>query len=77
MTKVSIALGSMAVLTSLPTLAQISENGGRILGTDLGRSLTTTLGESLGAQLPFEVGGLAAISALTLIVGVQLIKRRK
>jgi len=39
--------------------------------------LSAVLPEALGGTLPFEYGGIAAISAVALIVGAQLIRRKK
>ena len=36
-----------------------------------------TLGQDLSAALPFGMGGAAAIAAVSLILGIQLIKRKK
>jgi len=69
MKRTVIAIGSALGFTSLGAVAQDTANAGIPLGVELGRTL--------GTQLPFEVGSLAAISALSLIIGMQLIKRRK
>lgn len=54
---------------------------GRPLGVDLGESLAAalsfTLPAPLGGALPVGLGGAAALSALGLVVGVQLIRRRQ
>jgi len=79
--KASVALASLPLaIFAQRTLADPGPeqfNGGIALGAELGRSLSAILGESLGGTLPFELGGVAAISALSLIIGAQLIKRKK
>lgn len=47
------------------------------LGVDLGLQLGGVLSSVLPAALPGSAGGAAGIAALTLVVGAQLIKRRK
>lgn len=50
---------------------------GTTLGTELGTQLGAVLSSVLPAALPGGAGGAAGISALTLVIGAQLIKRRK
>ncbi len=59
------------------------------LGTSLGRGLGLTLGDALGATLGFVLGsplgsvlpvasvGLLSVSALSLAVGIYIVKRKK
>jgi predicted MFS family arabinose efflux permease len=53
---------------------------GDSLGLALGNSLSAVLGgvlpQALGSALPLGIGGAAGIAALSLIMGVQLIKRK-
>ena len=39
--------------------------------------LSAEMGRAAGGALPFSLGGMAAIAALSLIIGAQLIKGRK
>jgi len=43
------------------------------MGVDLGG----VVGTAVGNALPFGIGGVAAIAALSLIAGIQLVKRKK
>ena len=53
---------------------------GSRLAVDLGGVMGTAVGSllpaSLGGALPVGIGGVAAIAALTLIAGIQLVKRK-
>jgi len=71
----ALLAGSALTMTAQLTFADVV-NGGVPLGNG-GVSLGTLLPEALGEPLPFEMGGLVAISALSLIIGTQLIKRKK
>ena len=50
-------------------------------GTSVGESLSAVLGVDLavaaGGALPVGIGGMAAITALSLVIGVQLVKRQR
>ena len=50
---------------------------GAAVGEALGAVVGTELPAALGNALPVGVGGVAAITALSLIVGIQLVKRKK
>ena len=50
---------------------------GTPLGIELGTQLGSVLSSVLPAALPGGAGGAAGIAALMLVVGAQLIKRRK
>lgn len=54
----------------LPCLAQASDGGIPI-------PLSAALPEALGGTLPVEIGGIAAVSAVALLIGAQIIKRKK
>ena len=51
------------------------------LGTPLGRSLGVVLGQvlgfSLGAVLPIASGGLLTVAAVSLVIGVCIVRRKK
>ena len=47
------------------------------LGSRMGVDLGGVVGTAVGNALPFGIGGVAAIAALSLIAGIQLVKRKK
>jgi hypothetical protein len=51
--------------------------GGLPVGTPTGFQVGVDMITSAGGAVPLGVGGIAAITALSLIIGTQLIKRRK
>lgn len=55
------------------SLAAQSSFAGSVLGSPLG----VDLGGQLGQSLPIGIGGIAGITALSLVVGIQLVKRNK
>ena len=66
----SIAQQSMAgVTTGQQTGINVGESVGNILGV--------ILPVEAGGAVPLGIGGMAVIAALSLIIGSQLIKRRK
>jgi len=46
-------------------------------GTGLGFPVGDPLGQVAGSALPLGIGGIAGIAAISLIIGIQLIKRKK
>jgi hypothetical protein len=64
----AVALTSAVAVA--PALAGFS------LGTPLGGVLGVRLPVDLGTALPVGLGGVAAVGAISLILGVQLLKRR-
>tara|TARA_R110002110_G_scaffold415561_1_gene650740 strand:+ start:37512 stop:37739 length:228 start_codon:yes stop_codon:yes gene_type:complete len=67
---------TLAVLTAAqPALA--GQSLGRPLGTELGNVLGSALSAPLGGALPAEFGGVAAIAAIGLVLGIQLVRRKK
>jgi len=75
----SIFKGLLSVLglavVSQPVLAGISV--GTRVGDVLGARLPTDVGGAVGSALPLELGGVAVIGSLALIIGTQLIKRKR
>lgn len=65
--------------TAAPTMA--SQPMGITVGTAVGEALGAVVGAELpvavGNALPVGIGGVAAITALSLVVGIQLVKRKK
>ena len=70
-------------ILSLGLVLLISENviAGNGLGTPVGRglgdALGSALGGTLGALLPIGVGSALGLGAIGLIIGIQLVKRKK
>ncbi len=46
-------------------------------GVAAGSPLGGTLGFVVGTVMPFGIGGVAAIAVVSLILGIQLLKRKK
>ena len=68
MSKVMMAKNTLAIL-GLIFVAQLSMAGGPVVPMPI---------EPLGfVGVPLDMGGVAAIAAVSLIIGAQLIKRRK
>ena len=61
----------------------ISENAiagvklGTPVGTQLGQALGDVLGGALGTTLPLGVGSALGLGAIGLIIGIQIVKRKK
>jgi len=47
------------------------------LGIAVGSVVGTQLPIAVGSALPVGIGGVAAITAVSLIVGIQLVRRKK
>ena len=67
------------VLVSIGAAAPVLAGNplGNPLGRPLGGALGVALPVDLGTALPVGLGGVAAVGAISLILGVQLLKRRK
>lgn len=63
-----------------PQAALAGVEAGRPVGIEVGEILSNTVGtalpEAVGSVLPIGLGGVAAIGAVSLVIGVQLIKRK-
>lgn len=72
---------TLVVLTGLAQPALAVQAVGRPVGTRVGAVLSNVVGIDLpvlvGGALPTSLGGIAAIGALSLVVGIQLIRRRR
>ena len=78
--------GKLIVAASAASAANVALAGPTVpLGTALGRGLGLTLGGPLGATLGFLLGsplpiasvGLLSVCALSLAVGIYIVKRKK
>lgn len=75
------AWAAIPALLGAASAAMASQPMGIPVGTAVGEALGAVVGTelpaALGNALPVGVGGVAAITALSLIVGIQLVKRKK
>lgn len=74
----TIAIATLALAaTAQPAFAvqPVGTHLANVIGTHL--SLGVHLPPSIGGAMPVGFGGVAAIAAVSLVLGVQLIKRRK
>lgn len=69
-------LANKIVLGILALTATNAMAGGR-LGTTLGQRLGDVLGLTLGTSLPLVGGGLLAVAAASLVIGIRIAKRKK
>ena len=72
----------LIVGTSACLMANAALAGGAVsLGTPLGRGLGVALGQvlgfSLGSVLPIASGGLLAVAAVSLVIGICIVRRKK
>ncbi|MDS4021396.1 MAG: hypothetical protein RKR03_12930 [Candidatus Competibacter sp.] len=77
--KTNIPVAILALFAAAPAMAEqaVGTPVGTVVGTVVGNAVGSTLGGSLGGALPVGIGGVAAIAALGLVLGVQLIKRKQ
>ncbi len=68
-----MTLHNTYTILGLSLIAQHSLAGGVGLGTNVGDPLSLVV----GSALPLGIGGIAGIAAISLIIGIQLIKRKK
>jgi hypothetical protein len=59
------------------TIKHICKTLGLMLATNCVTAGEVPLGIVVGTPVPLGLGGVAAIAAVSLIIGTQLIKRRK
>lgn len=50
---------------------------GAALGTTLGAVLGIPLGAVLGTALPIQIGGVLGVTALSLVVAIQIARRKR
>ncbi len=70
------ALTAIAILCTVPYAHAVQPVGTRV-GDPLGVFLSVDLPVALGGALPIGLGGVASIAAVALVLGVQLIRRRR
>ncbi len=71
-----MSVRNVTVFMGLGLVAQQSV-AGTALGLPLGLQLGLPLGLPLSTALPFGLGGAAGIAVVALVIGTQLINRRK
>ena len=64
-------------LLGLLIISQQSMAAGTVVGVGLGFIPAGVLTPVVGTATPLGIGGIATITALSLIIGTQLIKRKK
>ena len=69
---VAFSMANMA----LAGLAPVVPLGGA-LGVSLGNALGTALGLQLGSVLPIASGGLLTIAAVSLVLGIRIVRRKQ
>ena len=67
---VSFSMANIALAGNVAVL-------GTPLGITLGNALGTALGFQLGSALPIEVGGLLTVAAVSLLVGIRIVRRKQ
>lgn len=70
-----LAIGTLTVLMANVTLA--GQPLGTVLGVSLGQVLGAVLGLQLGSALPIANGGLLTVAAVTLLIGIRLVRRKQ
>lgn len=75
-----ISRWNLVAIAALVSVAQPAIAVTRV-GVDLGQVVGRVVGDqlplALGSALPAGMGGVAGIAALSLVIGVQLVKRRR
>jgi hypothetical protein len=74
--RVTLKIVKLVVASSSLAAPSLALAGLVPLGAPLGVSLGTILGEPLGFILPVEGGGLLAVAAVSLLVGIAIVRRR-
>ena len=78
--KTNIPVAILALLAAAqPAMAEqaVGNPVGTAVSAVVGSVVGINVGASVGGALPVGIGGVAAIAALGLVLGVQLIKRKQ
>jgi predicted MFS family arabinose efflux permease len=80
--RVTLKLNQLIVVTSALATANVAVAGptvplGISLGVSLGTVLGQVLGNPLGAALPIASGGLLTVAALSLVLGIHIVRRKR
>lgn len=70
-----LAIGSLAF--SVANMALAGQQLGTSLGVGLGRTLGGVLGFPLGSALPIASGGLLTVAAVSLVLGIRIVRRKQ
>lgn len=72
-----LAIGTFAILLTNVALAGTPQPLGLTLGVSLGQALGAVLGVPLGSALSIADGGLLSVAAVTLLIGIRLVRRKQ
>lgn len=72
-----LATGTLTVLMANVALAGAPQPLGLTLGVSLGQALGAVLGVPLGSALSIANGGLLTVAAVTLLIGIRLVRRKQ
>lgn len=72
-----LIVGTLAVLISTVALAGPTVPLGLTLGVSLGEVLGAVLGSPLGSALPIASTGLLTVAAVSLLIGIYIVRRKK
>jgi hypothetical protein len=70
---------TVSLMVALPAVGgtPVGEPLGITVGSELSAVVGTSMPTALGGAMPVGIGGAAAVAAISLIIGVQLLKRNK
>jgi hypothetical protein len=71
-----LLVGTLAVSMANATFAGVTVPLGAPLGTNLGATLGRVLGFPLGEVLPIASGGLLLVAAVSLAIGIAIVRRK-
>jgi hypothetical protein len=80
--RVTLNLNKLIVVTSAFAMANVALAGptvplGTSLGVSLGGVLGAVLGSPLGSVLPIAGGGLLIVAAVSLVLGIRIVRRKQ
>jgi hypothetical protein len=72
-----LIVGALAVSMANGALAGLTVPLGASLGVSLGGRLGEVLGNPLGLLLPIVSGGLLSVAAVSLVLGIYIVRRKR
>ena len=72
-----LIVGALAVSMANGALAGPTVSLGASLGVSLGGRLGEVLGNPLGLLLPIVSGGLLSVAAVSLVLGIYIVRRKR
>lgn len=72
-----LILGSLSFSMANMALAGVTVPLGTPLGITLGNALGAALGLQLGTALPIAEGGLLTVAAVSLVLGIRMVRRKQ